>query len=434
MATVNYRLIEVKSSKQHPIHVYISLGRGKLILLKTGFTINQKDWSTKTKRPIQNNDINKRIFKDLLKLENYIFEQLNESESKGEIINRYWLENVINDCFNRLKKTEKENNLLTFQTQYIINNANTRQIKKGGKVGLAINTIKGYNTFLKTINNYEKNLKKEIRLTEINSLFVDGLTNWLMNENSYSINHTGKQLSLLKTVCRDAAKREVKVNPFYSQIQSFSDSKENKHIVTLSFNEIETIRNTDISKTYLINVRKWLLIGCEIGQRGGDLLKLTKDNLRYSNTTLMIDVHQEKTDKDVTIPITKNYIEAILNKEFPYKISNQKFNEYLKELCQACKINEPTIGKLYDKKISRKKLGTFPKHKLISSHCLRRSFATNYYKYIPTPVLMEITGHSKESTFLEYINKPKDKDANANLFLKLVTEMNKEKETILKAV
>jgi len=47
---------------------------------------------------------------------------------------------------------------------------------------------------------------------------------------------------------------------------------------------------------------------------------------------------------------------------------------------------------------------------------------------------MEITGHAKESTFLEYINKPKDKDANAKLFLKLVKEMRKENEPKLKAV
>jgi integrase len=433
MATVNYRLRKVKAEK-HPILVYLSMGRNNIIQVKTDFTINPKDWSKSTKRPKQNNSSNKKLFKNLLKLETYIFDQLNESESRGEIINRYWLENVINDCFGRLKKTDKENNLLTYQTQYIIDNANTRKIKSSNKIGLSENTIKGYNTFLNTVLNYEKKLKKEIRLTDINSLFVDGFTNWLMNENNYSINHTGKQLSLLKTVCRDAYKREVKVNPFFSQIQSFSDSKENKYIVTLSFDELETIRNKDISKEYINNVRKWLLIGCEIGQRGGDLLKLTKDNLRHSNNVLMVDIHQEKTGKDVTIPVTKDYIEKILTKEFPYKISNQRFNDYLKELCQVCEIDEPTKGKLYDKKISRKKLGTYPKYKLITSHSLRRSFASNYYKYIPTPVLMEITGHAKESTFLEYINKPKDKDANANLFLKLVNEMNREKTPHLKKV
>ncbi len=52
---------------------------------------------------------------------------------------------------------------------------------------------------------------------------------------------------------------------------------------------------------------------------------------------------------------------------------------------------------------NRKELGMFPKYDLSASHCFRRSFATNYYKKIPTPILINITGYSKESLFLTYI-------------------------------
>lgn len=45
----------------------------------------------------------------------------------------------------------------------------------------------------------------------------------------------------------------------------------------------------------------------------------------------------------------------------------------------------------------------------------------------PTPVIMEITGHAKESTFLEYINKPIDKTRNANLMLELIELSEKKK-------
>jgi hypothetical protein len=40
---------------------------------------------------------------------------------------------------------------------------------------------------------------------------------------------------------------------------------------------------------------------------------------------------------------------------------------------------------------------------LITSHTTKRSFATNYFEKIETPILMEITGHSRESTFLSYM-------------------------------
>lgn len=42
---------------------------------------------------------------------------------------------------------------------------------------------------------------------------------------------------------------------------------------------------------------------------------------------------------------------------------------------------------------------------------------------------MEITGHTKEATFLEYIKKPKDKTRNANLMLELIELAEQKKES-----
>ena len=42
---------------------------------------------------------------------------------------------------------------------------------------------------------------------------------------------------------------------------------------------------------------------------------------------------------------------------------------------------------------------------------------SNYYGKIETPLLMNITGHSKESTFLTYIGTHQNKDALADLFM-----------------
>ena len=42
---------------------------------------------------------------------------------------------------------------------------------------------------------------------------------------------------------------------------------------------------------------------------------------------------------------------------------------------------------------------------MVSSHVCRRSFATNHYGELPTPVIMAITGHTTEKMFLNYIGK-----------------------------
>ena len=55
--------------------------------------------------------------------------------------------------------------------------------------------------------------------------------------------------------------------------------------------------------------------------------------------------------------------------------------------------------------LNRKIEGVYQKWEIVSSHIGRRSFATNFYLKIPTPLLMNATGHKKESTFLNYIGK-----------------------------
>jgi len=53
----------------------------------------------------------------------------------------------------------------------------------------------------------------------------------------------------------------------------------------------------------------------------------------------------------------------------------------------------------------RKKYGRFAKWELVSSHIGRRSFATNHFGKIPTPIIIAATGHKSESIFLKYIGK-----------------------------
>ena len=68
-------------------------------------------------------------------------------------------------------------------------------------------------------------------------------------------------------------------------------------------------------------------------------------------------------------------------------------------------------------KTRRKEIVSAPKYAFVTSHIMRRSFASNYHGKIETPLLMNITRHSKESTFLTYIGTHQNKDALADLFM-----------------
>ena len=432
MAKIKF-LLQSKSENSQ-IYIRVSISQFLSVKKKTGFTINAKDWSVTTDRPKQNNPENKITHSSLNKLETFIFDNLNKDLANNVLIDAFWLENKINLCFDRVVKTDT--GLLVNHIQYIVDNANTRKIRTNGgfKIGLSASSIKNYKLFQNIVLEYETKIKKKIQFVEVTKPFVDRFTNWLVNIKKYSTNYSGKQLEILKTVCIDAEKNEIAVTPYSKTIQHFRETDNDRYIQTLSFEELDLIRNVQLPNDKLNNARNWILIGCEIGQRGGDLLKITSENIRYNGKSYFIDIIQQKTNKAVTVGVIAPHVIEIIENNLPREVPHQKLNEYIKQVCELAEINTIVKGSKLNVTTNRKELGLYPKYSLITSHCFRRSFATNYYKKIPTAVLINITGHSKESLFLTYINKREDKDANAELFMKFYEELNKEKEPQMRII
>jgi integrase len=89
----------------------------------------------------------------------------------------------------------------------------------------------------------------------------------------------------------------------------------------------------------------------------------------------------------------------------------------MKALCKMAGIEDLVSGFKNNPKTRRKEIVNAPKYKFVTSHIMRRSFASNYYGKIETLLHMNITGHSKGSTFLSYIGTHQNKDALADLFM-----------------
>jgi hypothetical protein len=429
MATVKFRIKNSAKQDKNTIYVYLSNGRGNMFEVKSGFSIDPQDWNTAKGFPKQSTPENKNLNTDLKKLESFIHSSINTANSKGELIDKFWLEQKIKECFNKVEKIDAE--ILVNHIQYFIDNANTRYVKGKKSLGLEENTIKGYKTFLGVIKDYQKFIKRTIRLSEINSRFVDDFTKWLIKDEKQGMSYAGKHIDKLKSVCNDALRLGLPVNPFAIRIQSFKEPNKDRNIVTLSFEEQKKIAETDMPSESLENIKKWILIGCTIGQRGTDLLNVSIQNSRIVDGVMCIDVWQKKVDNWVTVPVFYDSIANIILNEKPYAVSLQKMNLYVKKVCKIAGIDTLTKGgvmkviegkdtlrsKEDDNKVMRKVKDIYPKWELITTHSFRRSFITNYDKIIPRAILMGITGHTKESDYLYYINKQADKDDNARLFV-----------------
>jgi integrase len=240
-------------------------------------------------------------------------------------------------------------------------------------------------------------------IKNVNLKFAEQYKKWLF-EQKYSINYIGKNIDNLKTICIDAFKNDFETSTQLKNIKSVSESKTPEQIIYLSEDEQELIKNAPLLREALINARKWLLLGCLIGQRGGDLLNITDKNIKELNGIKIIELKQQKTGKLVAIPLLPEALEIIEN-GLPYKISLARYNEYIKDVCKEAGIDELITGRIKETSRDATTIQTLPKYKFISSHVSRRSFATNFYGRIPTPVLMNITAHGTEKMFLSYIGK-----------------------------
>lgn len=297
------------------------------------------------------------------------------------------------------------------------------------ELGLISNTLadlqedvlRSYQNFFNIWLKFEQQFDTPLHFKELDQNKVTFFKQWLLEDRKYSINNVGRILSALKTICLDAQKNDIPTHPYVNFIKAISQSRQQKIIHTLSFQEIKKIERCTVPQ-HLENAKKWVIIGCWIGQRVSDLLTLTPEQIRPSKQKgIYVDICQQKTQKRVTVGVINPMAVELLTKDFPKKMYPSKFNKQLKEVLKLAGITQMVTAQKYNGKIKRKETGIFPKYAVIASHDLRRSFATNFYSKIPTPLLMNMTGHSRETTFLKYIGLEENRDSYADDFMRSVS-------------
>lgn len=407
MATIKFELLS--NTENTPIYLRLSIKRGLTPRRKTGLFINPKNWSKEKALPKQTISDNKNLTTDLLELKASILKRYNDTSSKGTEVNGDWLKFNIDLHFNRVNEN-KQSDLLTDAIQDIIDNADIRKSSKGN-TGLSRSRINAYKSLKKIITEYQASKKPKAiyKVKDVDVKWAKVFLRYLLDNKNYQQSYAIKKLADLKTVCNDASMNGIEASLQLKKIDS--SKKNNENIIYLNPLELAKIENAVITNEALLNARKWLILGCNLGQRGGDLLKLNISNFITRNGYDVIELKQEKTGKNVTIPVLAKTKE-ILESGLPYSISIQKFNRHIKEVCKIAEIDDNIKGAKITvteagkgNKQKRKIDGEYPKHELIASHVCRRSFATNLYGELPTPLIMSITGHSSEKMLLNYIGK-----------------------------
>jgi len=410
MANLKFNII----SKQNPANLNVRFYHGKQIdcNAKSNILINQKLWSNKMQslKPSVDKNLKNIYLEKIEKLKNLIVLSFNNDFSNGVIINSKWLDSIIKESYLRpSNKPDYEIYLCEYINKYI-EDSKTRLNSKNGKT-ISIKTRTRYNNTLNKIIDYQKFTKERIKLTDVNLSFHKEYTSYLKVTHKYSNNFIQKNISQLKTFIREAKSEGFETNPDIEN-KKFTFAKDEIIDTYLNEEEITSVFELDFCENLrLDNVRDLFIIGLRTGLRISDLKRISE--FHFSSNTILI-TGTEKTDNIVEIPIHPN-VRSILKKRngvLPNIISDQKFNKYIKEVCQEAGFSQKILGKLKNPKTNRKEKGFYEKYKLISSHTCRRSFATNLYGKISDKTIMAITTHKSHSQFLAYVKTTQKEHVN----------------------
>ncbi|MDJ1501818.1 tyrosine-type recombinase/integrase [Xanthocytophaga agilis] len=276
-------------------------------------------------------------------------------------------------------------------------------------------SVKVYRQVLNDLTAYAE--KKAITLTfkKINLTFLDEYVKYLQtreNDNANAKASKGllndsihKRIRNIKAFMRWAHERGYHNTTDY---EKFKSSQAAKHeIVVLTEYEVELLKKADLSSRLALDRTRDLFVFaiCTL-QRWSDLEAFDKRDIQKDmKGNVYWEFTSVKTKKRIRVPFTGFCAPALdVLKKYDYVlpiISQQRFNEHLKELGKQLEINDPVILKRY----SGKKLVEIekPKHEFISSHMARRTGVTLLLQRgVPATTVMKLSGHSNLQTLMKY--------------------------------
>ena len=370
------------SNKSKRISYRFTNGRAGLDVSKSiPLKLSSTDkWNSKK----QLTDSNMEINTSLLELSNHIIQSYNTATSNGIPIDKAWMQLVHNQFFNPKSDIKPTPILFDFIKDYKVNVCKSESLKAK------------LNTLLIHINNFDK----ISLLKDIDSKWSVKFQSYLL-DNHYAESTINKSIQLLKQLIRFAQDEELEVRNNFLSSKSLKSSTITHY---LNEDEVNDLFKFKPSTKALDNTRKLFLIGCTTGLRISDLMKIKYFNIKNG----MIELTTKKTKQNIVVPIdprVKGFISEVKTLAHPV------FNRNIKELFKEIGMTEITKGYIKGKG-NKRVLGMYPKYKLITSHSMRRTFATNLYGKLPTMVIMAITGHTTEKSFLTYIKKPQLDFAN----------------------
>jgi site-specific recombinase XerD len=331
------RINKRNSIGEAPIYVRVTVGA-----IRKDFSLNRwvdpNNWNSQTTSAKGNKEAARTLNEFLQQVKSRLLNIYNHLLSRNVLITF----ESIRDLFNG-KKEERKSLIKIFEYH------NSQMEGKVGK-GYAIGTYKRYITSLDLTKKFLKDVykKEDIYLDELKYVFITDFEYYLRTKRNNCHNTAAKYISNFRKIIKIAHFNEwLEKDPFEKHKKTLEEVKRE----FLIQEEIEAIETKAFSTERLSIARDIFIFSCYTGLAYVDVKKLTHNEIRKGiDGKFWIFTERTKTGTDSDVLLLpkalllvekyKNDPEA-LNKGtvFPIK-SNQKMNEYLKEIAAICGIQK----------------------------------------------------------------------------------------------
>lgn len=292
---------------------------------------------------------------------------------------------TVDDIYRLYKgeKLTKEYNVVEYFERYL------KQLKS--LIGIDIKQIT-YNKFEYVKNDVKTFIKWKFKT---NDYPLKKLELQFLNDFEYYLKIVKKQkpITINKGIQRFRKPIKVAVSERFLENDPFmlyKSKRVNKELVFLSPEELSELENHEFTQPRLKLVKDLFVFCCYTGLPYNELMKLQKRHIvKGFDGNFWVKIKRDKTSKELSIPLLPK-AEFILDNYrnenemiFP-RISNQKYNSYLKEIAGIVGIE-----------------------KNLTSHMARRTFASTVLLYndVPMEIVSELLGHSNMNITQESYGK-----------------------------
>lgn len=438
---VNYNLRSMTNPESDTI-IYIGITVDKRYKLSTNRTVKPKWWNTQAQRAMvlesgeQTQKVQrdyKRLNKFLDELEEKILKEYDANWSRPEFLEHEHkvhfgksdpVKRSVNWFIEHKEKEEDEEIAFHKQTpsqffQKYIDDLSTHVVERTGKI-MKSSSATNHRVVLKRYKDFisYKHWADSFDVIENSKRFGIEMEKWLLGVKNYTPNTVCATFSVMKVWLNKAQEEGLFQGSAFHKWKSkgyevdrvYLNDEELEKIYKLSFNEDFKAEFKIDDKSRIEQTRDLFIVGAKTGLRISDLENLNSASWNIKDRKLRI--YNNKTDKMVVIPLADEVIEIYnkYNGKFPKPAYKSAFNRHIQRCAKIAGIDEDVYIK--DERGGKTERRTVKKFSLVSSHTMRRSFATNLYMKCGNALMvMKITGHKTEQNFRRYLKLSEEENA-----------------------